>query len=79
MRTKTIGSGRRPAHLSVQILPSAEAVGVINSLQTTTWKVDKYEPHDNQPIDSVVKEVLEHEIKSITNVDRGKSGIWCYR
>lgn len=54
-------------HLSrARFLPSAEAIGVINSLQTTTWKVDKYEPHDNQPIDtySVVKEVLEHEIKS---------------
>ena len=71
-------------HLSrARFLPSAEAIGVINSLQTTTWKVDKYEPHDNQPNDtySVVKEVLEHEIKS--NILKHltieeKMEIWCY-
>ena len=54
-------------HLSrARFSPSTEAVEVINSLQNTTWKVDKYEPHDNQPdaTYSVVKVVLEHEIKS---------------
>lgn len=45
--------------------PSAEAIEVINSLQKTTWKVDKYNSQDKAPSDtySVVKEVLEHEIK----------------
>ena len=54
-------------HLSrARFSPSTEAVEVINSLQTTTWKVDKYEARGNQPNDtySVVKEVLEHEINS---------------
>ena len=54
-------------HLSrARFSPSTEAVEVINSLQNTTWKVDKYESHDNQPnaTYSVIKEVLEHEIKS---------------
>ena len=84
-RTKTIGFGHcSRQHLSrARFLPSAEAIGVINSFRTTTWKVDKYEPHDNQPIDtySVVKEVLEHEIKSnilehLTIEE--KMEIWCY-
>jgi hypothetical protein len=46
--------------------PSPEAIEVINSLQKTTWKVDKYVRRDNQSNDtySVVKEVLEHEINS---------------
>lgn len=73
-RTKGM-HGRKPLvsdsegrqHLSrARFSPSTEAVEVINSLQNTTWKVDKYEAHGNQPNDtySVVKEVLEHEINS---------------
>ena len=57
---------RSSASFSPRFSPSTEAVEVINSLQTTTWKVDKYEARSNQPNDtySVVKEVLEHEINS---------------
>ena len=44
---------------------SDEAVEVLNSLQKTTWKVDKYNANEGQPLDtySVVKTVLNHELE----------------
>ena len=66
-RKQLVSDAEGRQHLSrARFSPSTEAVEVINSLQTTTWKVDKYEAHGNQPnaTYSVIKEVLEHEIKS---------------